>query len=97
MITPEEFEALLPLACAWAEEQERLILANGVALTERLMADARRVGVLHPERVRLMVVEEISLPVDARLRTAAEMTGLISPDDRIDAAPRNFYSRGRMG
>jgi hypothetical protein len=79
VITPEQFNLLLPLACAWAEEQESIILRGGVALTTNQLADARRIGITHPDRVRLRVVEEIPLPTHPGLRMAAEMTGLISP------------------
>jgi len=79
MITPEQFEILLPLACAWAEEQERIILRDGIPLTAAQIADAKRVGIVHPDRVRVRVVDGIPLPEHPPLRTAAEMTGLISP------------------
>jgi hypothetical protein len=70
---------LLPLACKWAEKQEGVILRGGVALTPSQVADARQIGVLHPERVRLRVVDEIPMPLHPFLRSAAEKTGLISP------------------
>ncbi len=70
---------VLPMACAWAEEQEAVILRDGVALTASQIADARHIGIAHPERVRLRVVEEIPLPLHPLLREAAEITGLISP------------------
>ena len=70
---------LLPLACAWVEEQERAILRAGVALTEAQTADARRIGVAQPERVRLLQVPEIPIPSHPALAMAAEATGLISP------------------
>ena len=54
---------LLPLACAWAAEQEQAILQSGVALTEAQIADARRVGVIRPDRVRLLKVQEIPKPI----------------------------------
>ena len=79
MITPEQLKLLLPLACAWAEEQESVILQEGVPLTTSQLADARRIGIAHPDRVRLRVVEEIPLPTHPGLRMAAEMTGLLSP------------------
>lgn len=79
MISAEQFNSLLPLACAWAEEQESIILREGVPLTTGQVEDARRIGIIHPERVRLRVVEEIPLPRHSELRMAAEMTGLISP------------------
>lgn len=79
MIPLHEFETLLPLACAWAEEQEARILRVGVPLTPGQVADAKRIGVASPERVRLRVVDEIPLPENPALRSAAEATGLISP------------------
>jgi len=73
------FDTLLPLACAWAEEQEARILRDGVLLTPAQLEDARRVGIAQPERVRLLSVAEIPMPPDPVLRAAAEMTGLLSP------------------
>jgi hypothetical protein len=73
------FEALLPLACSWAEEQERVILRDGVPLSAGQTADARKVGVAQPERVRLLKVASIPMPDHPDLRGAAEATGLISP------------------
>jgi len=78
-LTPQTVEALLPLACAWAAEQERSILQTGVALTESQLADARRVGVAHSERVRLLRVDLIPTPKHPDLAEAASATGLISP------------------
>jgi hypothetical protein len=57
-----------------------VILAQGVALTEAQMADARSVGVAAPERVRLLQVEEIPLPEDPGLRAGAQESGLLSPE-----------------
>ncbi|MBW2039211.1 MAG: hypothetical protein JRI46_06390 [Deltaproteobacteria bacterium] len=79
-ISPQEFEVLLPLACAWAQEQERLILEKGVELTDDQMADARSIGVTFPERVRLLEVKQIPMPEHPGLRAAAQETGLISPE-----------------
>ena len=78
-ITPEQFQTLLPLACAWAEEQEKLIIRQGVALTTSQLEDARQVGVAHPERVSLLKVEKMPLPEHPDLRAAAQATQLISP------------------
>lgn len=79
LITPEQFQALLPLAYAWVEAQEDLILKRGVSLTAAELEDAHRAGVLEPARVRLLPVEKMPLPEDPALRAAAEMTQLISP------------------
>ncbi|HWX21779.1 MAG TPA: hypothetical protein VN578_17895 [Candidatus Binatia bacterium] len=70
---------VLPLACAWAEKQESTILQEGVALSAALLEDAKKLGLVHPERVRLRAVEKIPLPLHPVLRRMAEQTGLISP------------------
>jgi hypothetical protein len=78
IITPQQFEALLPHAVAWAEEHERTILQSGVPLTESQLADARQIGVRFPERVRLLRVPQIPTPSHPALAAAAAATGLIS-------------------
>jgi hypothetical protein len=78
-ITSEQFQMLLPLACSWVEEQENLIVQQGVGLTPAQLEDAQLIGVTHPERVRLLKVEKIPLPQQPALRAAAEATHLISP------------------
>jgi len=75
-ITEAQLKMLLPLACAWAEEQEGVILRGGVSLSA---ADAAKIGVAHPERVRLLSVVHVPIPAHPGLRAAAEATELISP------------------
>ena len=70
----------LPLATAWALEQERFILENGVPLTNVELADAKLVGVARPERVRLFRVERIPLPEHPELREMTEALRLTMPD-----------------
>ena len=77
--TPEQFQELLPLACEWAEQQEQQILTRGVTLTADQVADARLIGVAHPDRIRLLAVDQIPVPAHPVLRAAADATGLISP------------------
>jgi hypothetical protein len=79
IITPQQLEMLLPLACAWAVGQERAIVQSGVALNESQLADARRVGVAQPERVRLLRVAQIPVPTAPALAAAARATNLINP------------------
>ena len=79
LLTPRQLEMLLPPACAWVEAQERTVLRSGVPLNEAQLADARRVGVAQPERVRLLRVPEIPAPSHPVLAAAAAATGLISP------------------
>jgi hypothetical protein len=79
MITQEQFQTLLPLACSWAEEQERVILATGSPLTFSRMVDAQRAGVVRPEKVRLLEVGAIPIPQHPLLRFAVQETQLITP------------------
>ena len=79
MITPDQFALLLPLACKWAEEQEQLILRDGFALSDVQLVDARSVGVINPERLRLMIVNQIPMPTQVDLYAAARATQLITP------------------
>jgi hypothetical protein len=69
---------LLPLACAWASKQEGIILRDGVALTPIQILDAKRVGIVVPEKVRLRVVDQIPYPLHSILRLAGQKTALIS-------------------
>jgi hypothetical protein len=78
MITPQQFYQLLPLAVSWAEQQENHILQNGIQLTPYQLADARSASVVNPEKVRLLKVNQIPLPIEPMLRTAAQTTGLIT-------------------
>jgi hypothetical protein len=80
IITIEQFRQLLPLACAWAEQQERIILRDGVPLSTVGLNDAKIIGVKQPEKVRLLKVCAIPMPEHSGLRAAAQMTSLISPD-----------------
>jgi hypothetical protein len=54
---------LLPLACDWAAQQERVILQSGVAVTA----------------ICLLRVVQIPSPTQPALAAAASATGLISP------------------
>ena len=79
MFIQEQFENLLQLAAAWAQEQESYILQNGVALSEPQVVDACKVGVSQPESVRLMKVATIPLPDNPILKEAARAAQLITP------------------
>jgi len=79
IITPQQFESLLPIAVAWAAELEGNILRSGVPLSKAQIADARHLGVLFPDRVRLLRVSQIPLPTQPVLAAAADASNLISP------------------
>jgi hypothetical protein len=79
MLSEDQFEQLLPLAGAWAGEQEARIIISGVGLTSAQLSDARRVGVAQPERIRLLAISAIPVPEHPVLRVIGEAAGLISP------------------
>jgi hypothetical protein len=69
---------LLPRVTNWAKEQETLSLMAGKPLARWQVEDARQVGVARPDRVRLLYVDTIPLPLDAKLRSATARSGLVS-------------------
>jgi hypothetical protein len=79
MVMKAMLEMLLPLACEWAEDQEGIILRQGIELNAAQLDDAHRIGVRHPNRVRLHAVEKVPSPLHPLLQKAAEDTGLLSP------------------
>jgi hypothetical protein len=80
----EQFELLLPLATAWAAEQQERVLRDGVPLSIRELADALRVGVKDPERVRLLQVEIIPCPDHPLLQAASRSVNF------VPSAPRGL-------
>lgn len=71
---------IAPKAIAWGEEHASRILALGQPLTGQQLEVAQKVGVLHPERIRILLVAQLPMPDDPLLRQAAEETGLLGPD-----------------
>ena len=66
---------ILPRACAWITRHERHILARGVALNDAQLADAAALGVAHPEKVRLLAVPRVPLPLAWLARFARPLVG----------------------
>ncbi len=50
---------VLPVACGWARRHEAKILQAGQPLKAAQLADAARIGVRAPERVRILEVEKV--------------------------------------
>jgi len=82
--TIDQLEELLPLAAQWAAAQERRVLCEGVPLSKIELADAKRIGVRNPERVRLLRVDAVPVPAHPMLRAAAASINFIT------AAPRGL-------
>ncbi len=80
--SPEQMEALLPLAANWAAEQEARILSEGTPLSEREIADAKAAGVKEPERIRLLQVDAIPAPAHPMLRAACGAINLLASAPR---------------
>ena len=72
-----QLQVLLPLAVEWAAEQQERILRDGVPLSIRELADALRVGVKDPERIRLLQVETIPSPAHPVLQAAYQVGKLV--------------------
>ena len=77
-----QFDALLPLAAAWATEQEQEILRDGVSLSTGEIADACAIGVKEPDRVRLLRIEVIPRPTQPQLRAACDAIDFLTPATR---------------
>jgi hypothetical protein len=78
-IARDQFALILPLASEWAEAKERVVLKNGDPLSNSQIEDAKRVGVIHPERVRIFKVPQIPFPKHPVLKSAVETTQFITP------------------
>ena len=69
---------ILPPAIAWVEKQELIILERGTPLTESELADARRAGVKHPEKVRILRSETLPQLEHEDLKFVAKWMGLFT-------------------
>jgi len=69
---------MLPGAAAWVEKQELIVCERGTPLTESELADARRAGVVHPEKIRVIRAETLPHPEDEDLMFVAKRIGLFS-------------------
>jgi hypothetical protein len=70
---------LLPKAVSWAEARSADVLKHGAPLSLEEKAVAVRVGVLHPERIRVQEVPQLPQPDDLELRQAGAVTGMLGP------------------
>ena len=70
---------LLPKAIAWAEAEAIAVASSGQALTEEAQRVARNVGVVHPDLIRIALVEALPVPQDPMLQAAGVQSGLLGP------------------
>lgn len=71
--------ALVPQAIQWAEATAAAAAVSGRALHEAELQLARRVGVAHPENIRLTFVDEMPYPEHHMLQAAAMATDFLGP------------------
>jgi hypothetical protein len=69
---------LLPVAAAWGIKQELIIREKGLPLDENQLADALRVGVKQPEKIRIALVEALPQPEHEDVLSMARRIGLFS-------------------
>ncbi len=74
-----DFPAFFPHVVAWAEAQATEAAAKGSPLDEEGLALARKVGVEHPERIRVRILDELPIPDHPLLVKINETLRLISP------------------
>jgi len=72
-----QFNMILNWAAQWAADQEAHILNTGVALSQDQINDARLVPVSHPEKVRLLKVDQIPWPQSPLLQMVGAQIGLV--------------------
>ncbi len=89
----KEYEALFPLACKWVEEQESLILKEGVPLNENQKIDAYLIGIKDIEKIRILKVDKIPSPVNLQLKEAMKAVGLSSTNTIGTAYRYGIYIR----
>ncbi len=87
---------LLPRAIAWAEQVAGDAAACGTRLGARELTDARFVGVHHPEKIRVCVVESLPVPADKELLAAARKTGLLGPTTGLTLGYSILICHGHM-
>ena len=76
----ERLPEVLPLALHWAMEMQASCLEQGKPLAFWQLVDARNVGVAHPKRIRLCLVEAIPAPNHPALCAVAKEAGLLGSE-----------------
>ncbi len=76
---------ILPIACAWVDRQERRILRQGVPLTVSQLADARALGIVHAERIRVLCVPTVPLPGGPFVSLVSRLMGMLTDTAGLSA------------
>lgn len=70
---------ILPVVVRWVEYHERKILRLGVPLRDQELLDAARVGVIFPEKIRLLQVDKIPLLNGGFFKFLGHLVPTLSP------------------
>ena len=74
----DELPELFPHVVAWIKALDQRATESGRILTEIETSLARGVGVRRPDKVRVLVVDNIPLPDHSRIRELAQAIGLLT-------------------
>jgi hypothetical protein len=85
----DDLNRLFPSAMNWYEQTEQRFGATGRQLTEAELQQAHILGIVHPERVRVVTQEHFPLPDQPELRAAALQLG-------IGARPESGRTMGNL-
>jgi hypothetical protein len=83
-----------PLVALWARRHEARILRRGAPLGAAGLAIARSVGVVQPERIRILRVRRVPIPCARLLAALARRAGLPGPDVDGMTLGHGIYLRG---
>lgn len=75
----KELPGLMPHAVQWAEATAEYAAMSGRPLEAAEQALARRVGVVQPDKIRLLVVDQMPYPEHPLLQVAAMATDFLGP------------------
>lgn len=91
------FPLLLPIAVQWVKWHERRILREGQPLSVAGLADALKMGVREPHRIRVMAVERIPLLNGRALRWLSRWVPEISAHTVGLSLRYGIYVRSKYG
>ncbi len=75
----EQIEAYFPLSIKYVRKNEEIALTRGEPLLPQYLEIARRIGIKHPEKVRVYYADKLPLPENESLLFQMQRLGLDSP------------------
>ncbi|TKF18030.1 hypothetical protein FCV43_16890 [Vibrio genomosp. F6] len=75
----EQIDAYFPLSIKYVRNNENIALSQGEALLPQYLEIARKIGIKHPEKVRVYYADKLPLPKNESLLFQMQRLGLDSP------------------